>query len=339
MSRSIEKEFHRQPQITLQMKLTSEQYAALKEWSESVPTLYFLDICVVNATKLSGIALERDARKAKLIDHLRDLDRPQHSFSYLFALIEKVSDSQGSLSDAELEKQVLADVAALRAFFKDAHVQEPDNFLVTYLRELRRVPPELMRPHYLKFLETANNQFALQNPVSPMLRFRRAEEILKEADALSVARQHPVVLLTLACLYGNTSAKKLMKFKADAENFNAENALADIMAISRFARFKLEIEHLGRQGSAKYFRSEFITDDDGLLGVLKCFEAQAVKFEEKGDAHETRIDISVNLEQLLTDLAAKRRDKPQETENLTKRKPDEYEQVCNLLTQAPDNAL
>jgi hypothetical protein len=123
MSQSTEKEFHRRPQITLQMQLTAEQYTTLKEWSASVPTLYFLDICVVNATKLSDAALERDARKAELISHLQDLDRPQHSFSYLFALIEKVSGSQGSLTDAELENQVLADVIALRAFFKNAQVR------------------------------------------------------------------------------------------------------------------------------------------------------------------------------------------------------------------------
>ena len=338
-SQSTEKEFHRQPQITLQMQLTAEQYAALKEWSASVPTLYFLDICVVNATKLSDATLEKDARKARLINHLRDLDRSQHSFSYLFALIEKVSDSQGSLADTELEKRVLADVIALRAFFKNAQVQESDDFLITYLRELRRVPPELMRPNYIKFLETANNQFAMHNSVSPMLRFQRAEEILKQADALSIVRQHPVVLLTLACLYGNASAKKLMKFKAVAENFNAENALADIMAISRFARFKLEIEHLGRQGSARYLRSAFITDDDGLLGVFECFEATAVRFEVKHDVHETWIDVSVNLDQLLTDLAAKRRDNTQEMEELTKRGPDEYEQVCNLLAQALGDPL
>lgn len=338
MSQSTGKEFRRQPQITLQMQLTSEQHTALKEWHASIPTLYFLDICVANATKLSDAAVERDARKANLINHLRDLDKSQHSFSYLFALIEKVSDLQGSLSHAELEHQVLADVTELRAFFKNASVVESDDFLVNYLK-LRRVAPELRRPDSLKFLEAANNQFALHNPVSPKFRYRRAAEILKEADAQSMARQHPVVLLTLACLYGNASAKKLMKFKADAENFNAENALADIMVISRFAAFKLEIEDLGRQGKAKYLRSEFITDDSGLLGVLKCFEPKAVRFEAKDDVHETRTDVSVNLEQLLPDLAAKRRDKPHEIEELTKHEPDEYQQVCDLLAQAPGDPL
>ena len=136
-SEKAEREFHRGPQITFQMELTPEQYAALQEWSASVPTLYFLDICVVNATKLSDAAIEKDARKEKCIAHLRGLDRHQHSFSYLCALIEKVSDSRGATSDVDLEKQVLGDVAALRMFFKNARVHEPDEFLISYLRELR----------------------------------------------------------------------------------------------------------------------------------------------------------------------------------------------------------
>lgn len=335
-SQNADKEFRRGPQITVQMELTPEQYAGLKEWSANVPTLYFMDICVVSATKISDSAIEKDVRKERSIARLRNLDRPQNSFSYLCALIEKVSDSRGMTSDAELETQVLGDVAALRMFFKSARVLEPDDFLVSYLRELRGAPHELARPNYLRFLEAANNQFNLKNPVSPRLRFQRAREILKEADALSIARQHPVVLVILACLYGNISAKKLMKFKAESASFNAENALADIMAISRFASLKLEIEHMGRQGGS-YLRSDFITDDDGLIGVLKCFEATAVKFEENGGTFQTRLEVSVKLEQLLTDLAAKPRGEQRETEGLTEQEPDEYEQILNLLAQIPES--
>ena len=331
------KEFHRGPQMTVQMQLTPEQHAVMKEWAESIPTLHFLDICVVNATKLPVAALQSDTRKASYVARLQSLDRPQHCFSYLCALIEKVSDTRGSASDAELEEQVLNDMAALRTFFKNARVYEPDDFVISYLRGLRRAPHELARPRYLNFLETINNQFGLKDPVSPALRFQKAAEILRQADALSVARQHPVVLLMLACLYGNRAAKKLMKFKSDSQKFNAENALADIMAISRFASLKLEVEHIGRQGGG-YMRSEFLTDDDGLAGVFRCFEAKAVRHEQKGDAYESRIEVSVKLEELLTDLAAKRRITPSHTEGATEQGSDEYEQILNLLVQAPEGA-
>ena len=110
-SQSDPQEFHRGPQITLSMQLTAEQLAAMKEWHASVPTLYFLDICVVGATKLSDAALERDARKKRLVEHLQNLDRSQHAFSYLLAVLEKVSDSRGVATDAELEEQILGDLA------------------------------------------------------------------------------------------------------------------------------------------------------------------------------------------------------------------------------------
>jgi len=103
-----------------------------------------------------------------------------------------------------------------------------------------------------------------------------AKDLLNEADALGISRQHPLVTLILACLYGNSAAKKLMKFKENSASFCAENALADIMAISRFAQLKLQIEFLGRQGG-KFLRSDFVTDDDGLTEVFRCFEPDFVR--------------------------------------------------------------
>ena len=109
-----DREFRRGQHINLRMALTGEQHAALKEWAESVPTLFFLDICAANATKLSEAQLAQSPRKADLVAGLRKLDRPQHCFSYLCALMEKVSDSRGLLSDADLQSQILDDLKALR---------------------------------------------------------------------------------------------------------------------------------------------------------------------------------------------------------------------------------
>jgi hypothetical protein len=89
--------------ITLKMQLTSEEHSMMREWSLSIPTLYLLDICVVSATKLSSTSLERNPRKASVVKYLRELDRPSNCFSYLFALMEKVSDSRGIDTGEELE--------------------------------------------------------------------------------------------------------------------------------------------------------------------------------------------------------------------------------------------
>ena len=61
-----------------------------------------------------------------------------------------------------------------------------------------------------------------------------------------------------------------------------------------------------------------------------------MRYEQKGDAYESRIEVSVKLEELLTDLATKRRITPSHTEGATEQGSDEYEQILNLLVQAPE---
>jgi hypothetical protein len=312
--------FRRGENFEITIQQTSAQYAVLKEWSANIPTMYFLDICVVGATKLSRDQLEKNDRKAQMVGNLENLDRPQHAFSYLLALIEKVSDLRGMLSDSELEFQILGDLAALRKFFKNAEVYESDEFVKSYLQDLRYSPIELQRPSYLEFLVLANNEFEIRDPVSPPRRLAKSMEILKSAGTLKVDKRHPVVILVLACLYGNNDAKKLMKFKVDPSKFNPENVLADIMAISRFARIKLEIEQLGRENKGRFLRADFITDDAGLIGVINCFTPDSVRHEELLDISTTSYEFTVKLKQLL----------PEIDEN-------EYDQLLNSLYSAIEN--
>jgi hypothetical protein len=306
-------EFIAGQEITMKMTLTPEQYSMFKEWSAIVPTLYMLDICVVGATKLTEESLKNQPRKASLITELRNLDRTNNCFSYLCALMEKVSDSRGILTSDELKNQILADISALRGFFKTAGVAESDDFLIAFLEELMGEPIENKRTEYLSFLEKLNNHFKLQNSISPKQRLDKAKEIILEANSLTISIQHPIVTIALACLYGNQSAKKLMKFKADPNMFDAENALADILLISRFAKIKLEIEHHGRNG-AGYPRVNFITDDDGLSELAKCFKPRVVKHQDKIDGRESQLTMTVELEKLLTEA-----------------KGDEYRAIADLL--------
>lgn len=313
MSDEISQEFVAGQEITMQMMLTPQQYSMLKEWSAIVPTLYMLDICVVGATKLTDQSLTKHPRKANLVALLRTLDRPKNCFSYLFALMEKVSDSRGMLTVDELKTQILADITSLRGFFITARVAEADDFLMGFIEELMGEPIESERAEYLRFLGRLNNHFKLQNSISPKKRLGTAEKIILEANALNISTQHPIVIIALACLYGNQSAKKLMKFKANKNEFDAENALADILLISRFAKIKLEIEHHGRNGSG-YPRVSFITDDNGLSGLLKYFKPKSIKHQDRVEGRESQLIITVDLETILTEA-----------------KSDDYEAIANLL--------
>lgn len=309
-------EFTNVNSITLEMRITPEEHKMMKEWSLSIPTLYMLDICVVSATKLTSASLEKNPRKANLINRLRELDRSNNCFSYLFALMEKVSDSRGIDTDEELENKILSDLASLRNFFTKAHVYEPNKFVLQFLKVMRGNPIEEKRSDYLEFLKFLNNQFNLSNPVSPKRRLEIAKEIIGQADHFNFSRQHPIVVIGLACLYGNPAAKKLMKFKVNSQSFDAENVLADIMLITRFAGIKLEVEQMGRNGVGGYLRSNFITDDDGLVEIIKCFTPSVVKHIDKHDGRETQTTMTVKLKDLLVDI-----------------KIEEYDHLLDLLNK------
>lgn len=310
------KEFVSGRSISVKMELTPEQQSMMREWSLSIPTLYMLDICVVSATKLTNASLKENPRKANLINYLRELDRPNNCFSYLFALMEKVSDSRGLDTDEELERKILSDLESMKKFFTSARIYESDEFILGFLKKLRGNPIEEKRADYLDFLRALNDQFELCNPISPAKRFKTAEKIIEQAGHFNLSRHHPIVAIGLASLYGNPAAKKLMKFKADPQKFDAENALADVMLITRFAGIKLEIEQLGRDGVGGYLRSNFITDDNGLIEIIKCFTPQVVKHIDNHDGRKTHTTMTVKLKYLLTDI---------ETE--------EYDRLFNLLDQ------
>lgn len=59
-------EFTKSDSITLTMQLNQDQAHLIREWAQSIPTLYMLDICVVSATKLDNAQLKTNPRKAKV---------------------------------------------------------------------------------------------------------------------------------------------------------------------------------------------------------------------------------------------------------------------------------
>lgn len=302
--------------ISIKMQVTPEEYRVHREWSLSIPTFYMLDICVVSTTKLNENSLEKNPRKANLVNFLRELDRPQNCFSYLCALMEKVSDSRGLDTDEELESKILSDLKAMRDFFKHARVYESDEIALNYLKTLRGAPIEESRADYLGFLMYLNDQLKLGNPVSSKHRLDIAKKIIEQTENFSFSRQHPIVVIALSCLYGNHAAKKMMKFKARPQDFDSENVLADIMLINRFASIKLEIEQLARDGVCQYLRTLFITDDNGLTEIFKCFTPDVVKHIDTCNGRETKTTMTVNLKDLLTDIEI-----------------EEYDYLLNLLNQ------
>ena len=121
-----------------------------------------------------------------------------------------------------------------------------------------------------------------------------------------------------------------MKFRADPSAFRAENALADIMIIPRFLPLKLQIEQDARNRRNGYMRSAFLTDDTGLAGVLACFKGQKVQFAEKDGSNEQRLDVKVELADLLTEISVEPDASPRaDATDGTGR--SEYDHLCGML--------
>jgi hypothetical protein len=291
------------PQLRFTMTRAPGQPWILRPWSPHIPTMYFLDINAMDVIKKSANNRPLDARKVALLARLRDIDRPGNRVSCLLALMEKVNDRRDALSDPQLRAEIENDVALTRRFFVDAKPGDPDTFHLDYFDGVRGLLVEQNEPSYLTFLKEVNDRHRLASTVSPRKRFDKTKEVVSTADALGIVRVHPLVVLCLACIYGNRDARKVMKFKADPQNYEVENVLADVMTIGRFLGHQIELEELGARGKSSVQRVEYITDDAGLAAVLRCYRGTSISYADLGTRQQIRTTGRMEFADLLTEIS------------------------------------
>lgn len=294
-------------------------------------TMHFLDICALDVTKRTKTQIAVNPRKAAMAERLKALDIPTNRISCLLALMEKTSDTRSARTDEELKAQIIRDIQHARSFFDHAEVVERDEFVEDYVTQLRRIAIELGRPAYLAFLRAANDgDFGLHQPMSKPKRFKVAATLVEMADRLAISRQHPVVAVTLACLYGNASARGVLKFRPDPADFDAENALADLMAIRRLMDRQLEFERDYHLGLTSIRHTAYVTDDVGLARVMSCFHGAALSTRDAGDHQEVLVRGRVDFADLLTEISHE----PGPLTNLSDSASaglSEYDRVCDLI--------
>lgn len=306
----------------------------VRPWSAHLPTMYFLDINAMDVIKKVANAQPLDARKQALVARLRSIDLPGNRVSCLIALMEKVNDRKSNLPDALLRQEIENDVALMRAFFHHAKPGDPDTFHLDYFDGFRGGLLEHGEPEYVQFLRAVNDQHELAQTVSPKKRFKKTEGVIATADALGIRRTHPVVVLSLACLYGNPDARKVLKFKEDPRAFRVENVLADVMAIGRFLERKIELEQMGHRGQSSIQTAEYITDDTGLAAVLKSYRGTSVSYADLGDRQEIRTIGTMDFADLLTEIGPSLGPSSDQSDP-TSAVPSEYMRVCDLLLREP----
>jgi len=276
--------------------------AMMQHWMLMVPTIYFLDICSIGHVKTYlSTKNYKDENHERSIQSLRQLDRPYNRMSYLAALMEKASDQRSTFSLSEFIAEARRDWDAIEAFFDKASVCEPWGFVEEYITELFGAHPEQSMPEYIAFLEFANAQ-GLHNKLAERKKLETVRLLCTEADRLGISKSHPVVLVTVACIYGCEDARLVMKFAGKPENFNPGNALGDIQSITRVAGILTNaIQHAGANGSP-FKNGKFMTADSPLYNLLGYFTVQSVSATEMQDGLAHQITVSVDAPNLYPDL-------------------------------------
>jgi len=274
----------------------------MQQWMLKVPTVYFLDICSIGHIKTYLQTGEfKDARHESSIRALQKLDIENNAVSYLPALMEKASDQRSKFSEKEFAVEARRDWDAMSAFFKNARVFEPLEFIEAYAKRMFGAHPEESGQAYLAFLRFANDQ-GLHNKPAEGNRLKVAQMLCDKAQELGISTGHPVVLVTIACIYGCSHAQKVMKFSAKPENFNPGNALGDIQSVSRVGGVLADfIQRAGASGGL-FRNGRFETADSPLHNMLRCFTVRSVNTTEIPGGAAHRISISVDAPRLYPDL-------------------------------------
>ncbi|AZF34005.1 hypothetical protein C4J89_4568 [Pseudomonas sp. R4-35-07] len=288
-------------QIRMQIPNTPENRAHLefiRQWSQMIPTLFFLDLCTISHIKKS---LERDSDGAppepKSLAWLRKNDLPHNGFSYLPALMEKASDAQSNFDVEGLTQEAIRDLTALKGFFKQARVLEDIDLASKYISTLKGIHPEILGPSYHDFLSFVNG-LRIFNAIAPAKRYKAAQNICEKAASLSIHKGHPLILASLACIYGCVAAKKVLKFKDDPADFSPSNALGDVQVIQRVGQLTQLIE----QNEREFARTQFVTDDRHLQDFYKFFFVNEVVSEEGNDSTSIKYEMTIQANMLFPDL-------------------------------------
>jgi len=201
----------------------------IQDWSDIIPTIYFLDVCTISNIK-KQLSDNGKGYLSPNLNFLKKIDLSHNGLSYFPALMERVSDQKNIPTIEHLKEEANRDVNAIDKYFKNAKLVEPIEFIYEFIEELCGSHIEILGEQYHSYLNKINSM-GVADAKSRKERLKFAQQIFHVANELEIPSSHPVVISSIACVYGCISAKKVMKFKKKKSAFNSSNALGDIMSI------------------------------------------------------------------------------------------------------------
>ncbi|EJR0963278.1 TPA: hypothetical protein NJ348_004705 [Vibrio parahaemolyticus] len=283
--------------IKMKTNFTHENQGFLELFQRSndiTPTLYFLDVCTISNIK-KELADESGEYKSPNTRFLRSIDTEINGISYFPSLMERVSDQNNTPTVDGLKTEARRDLEALDLYFKKIKLVEPLDFIDRFIEEICGAHIEDSASLYHEYLNKVNSM-GIADTKSQKERLGFAKKIVDEANKLGVAQSHPVVISTIACIYGCISAKKVLKFKTNPSAFNSSNAIGDIMLMQRVGEFTYGIESLSK--IRRFSRAKLVTDDHHLRLFYDYFFVQYVSREKIDDGSLKRVKITFEPEKL-----------------------------------------
>lgn len=233
------------------------------------PNMYFLDRCAVIEIKK---VLNGEPFNDRWIALLKNLDRfPNIIFTYLAAI-----EGNRALSDLQAKQAFLVQEAlAMSDFFK--HTLKDSERLANNSAALTSLGQEPMFDLYVEFYKQVNP--LLINDISKNDAPKLHAQIISIADGLGINNSDLIVICSLAKLWGNPHAKKVLKFKRQPDDGHIFGAVSDIMFLTRIHR--LGELYFSKAKFAQWNRAEthIVTFDKNLRALSEeLFDQDGPRF-------------------------------------------------------------
>lgn len=236
-------------------------------------TLFLLDRNVVSVIK-SEIAgrLQKGEKEQRMLEFLRSIDALQYAVSPLLSLIEGEHGREDDRNEkvAQLQKETEAISSFFRLARTDSIVlgKEQNAFAEVFTESLESNANA--RASFRKHARPLVIQ-----PVAAAKRGAVEAQMLNIAVSSGLACTDAIVVLFIACLYGNTHARDVLKL---SEPDKTHNVLNDIHVIPRIGFVKAVA-----RGLPMRLKVRFLTLDEGLQRVLENIRIVDAQLTDDGE--------------------------------------------------------
>jgi len=251
-------------------------------------TLFLLDRNVVSVIKVAIAGKEQKGNKEqRMLDFLRGIDMPQYAISPLPSLMEGEHGREDNVTEKTM--QLEKETEAVSRFFRSArtdseYLKSAKDMFAQLFAGLREADWDARAAFRTKAAPL------IIEPVAPAARRAVEDKFAELAISGGLKRTDGIVVLFVACLYGNLDARKVLKPTKPDSTYNV---LSDVHLIPRIALVKSVARELPIQ-----LKVRFLTLDGGLEQVLDNIR---IVFPEITDDGELQTQVKY-LPPLFTEL-------------------------------------